>query len=80
MTKLTCISPIDGSVFAERDVDSRSDVDARLAAAREAQKAWAERPVSERTAIVDKAINALEAMNDEITIESAHMTGRPVRY
>ena len=80
MTKLTCISPIDGSVFAERDVDSRSDVDARLAAAREAQKAWAERPVSERTAIVDKAINALEAMNDEITIEIAHMMGRPVRY
>lgn len=80
MTKLTCISPIDGSVFAERDVDSRADVDARLAAAREAQKAWAERPVSERTAIVDKAINALEAMNDEITIEIAHMMGRPVRY
>lgn len=80
MTKLTCISPIDGSVFAERDVDSRADVDERLVSAREAQKAWAERPVSERTAIVDKAINALEAVNDEITIEIAHMMGRPVRY
>ena len=80
MTKLTCISPIDGSVFAERELDSRAHIDSELVAARSAQKQWAVRPVSERTAIVEKAINALEAMNDEIVTELAHMMGRPVRY
>ena len=27
-----------------------------------------------------KAIDALEAMNDEVVVEIAHMMGRPVRY
>ena len=80
MPKLTCISPIDGGVFAERELDNRTQIDDDLATARIAQKQWAERPVSERIAIVEKAINALEAMNDEIVIELAHMMGRPVRY
>ncbi len=80
MTKLTCISPIDGSVFAERELDTRAEIDVHLAAAQKAQKIWAKRPISERVAIVDEAINALEAMNDEIVIELAHMMGRPVRY
>ena len=66
MTKLTCISPIDGSVFAERELDSRAHIDSELVAARSAQKEWAERPVLERVAIVEKAIDALEAMNGEI--------------
>jgi acyl-CoA reductase-like NAD-dependent aldehyde dehydrogenase len=80
MTKITCISPIDGSVFAEREVDSLDDIKARLERARSARKAWADRPLEERTAIVEKAINALEAMNDEIVVELAHQMGRPVRY
>ncbi|MCF6321404.1 MAG: aldehyde dehydrogenase family protein, partial [Rhizobiaceae bacterium] len=80
MTKLKCISPIDGSIYAERELDTRAEIDTRLAAALTAQKQWAKRPVGERVAIVDKAINALEVMNDEIVIELAHMMGRPVRY
>lgn len=80
MSKLTCISPIDGSVLVERDVETRAGVDNRIAAARFAQKEWRKRPVFERTSIVDKAIAALEAMNDEITVEIAKMMGRPTRY
>ncbi len=80
MTKMKCISPIDGTVYAEREFDVRAQIDERLNAAKTAQKDWAVRPVSERVAIVKKAINALEAMNDEIVLELAHMMGRPVRY
>jgi acyl-CoA reductase-like NAD-dependent aldehyde dehydrogenase len=80
MPKLTCISPIDGSVFAERELDTRADIDRYLEISRKAQKEWANRPVSERVKIVEKAINILESMNDEIVIELAHMMGRPVRY
>ena len=80
MTKITCISPIDGSVFAERDVDGLDNIKAGLQRARSAQKAWADRQLEERIAIVEKAVNALEAMNDEIVVELAHQMGRPVRY
>jgi acyl-CoA reductase-like NAD-dependent aldehyde dehydrogenase len=80
MTKLTCISPIDGSIFAERELDSRAKIDEYLTAAGIAQKVWAVRPVSERIEIVKNAIGALEAMNDEIVVEIAQMMGRPVRY
>ncbi len=80
MSNLTCVSPVDGSVYAERELDNRADLDARIAAANVAQKIWAKRPISQRVAIVEKAINALEAMNDEIVSELAHMMGRPIRY
>ncbi|MCP4073572.1 MAG: aldehyde dehydrogenase family protein [Hyphomicrobiales bacterium] len=80
MTKLTCISPIDGTVFAQHEMDARTKIDERLSLARDAQKLWAARPVSERVEIVEKAITALEAKNDEIVIEIARMMGRPVRY
>nr|WP_306264743.1 aldehyde dehydrogenase family protein [Pararhizobium sp. IMCC3301] len=80
MTTLTCTSPIDGSVFATRDTHSFADVQQMLDTARQAQALWSQRSVSERSAIVLKAIDALAAVNDEITLEIAHMMGRPVRY
>ncbi len=80
MTKITCISPIDGSVVAERDVDSPDGIAAALERAGKAQKAWANRPLDERIGLVEKAVNALEAMNDEIVPELARQMGRPVRY
>lgn len=80
MAKLTCTSPIDGQVLAQRDIHTRAEIDARLRVARAAQKQWAARPLAERTAIIDTAILALEADNDAIVIEIAQMMGRPVRY
>lgn len=80
MATLTCTSPVDGSVFATRDTHTADDVNALLAKARTAQKEWAKRSISERSAIVLKMLDALEAKNDEITVEIAHMMGRPVRY
>ena len=80
MPKLTCVSPIDGSVYAERETDTSAAVEATLAQARKAQKDWAQRTVSERVALVAEGIEALAAMNDEIVVELAHQMGRPVRY
>jgi len=80
MSELTCISPIDGTVLVRRDTEDAAALAPRLAAARAAQKDWAARPLAERVAIVDRAIAALEAMNDEIVPELARMMGRPVRY
>lgn len=81
MTKtLSCISPIDGSVYAEREVQSLDEARQSVARARAAQKAWAARPLAERIALVQAAVQAVGAMNDEIVPELAHMMGRPVRY
>lgn len=80
MSKLTCISPIDGSVYAEREIQSADEIKNIVAKARVAQKAWAATDMKQRIKIVEEAIHALEAMNDEIVVELAHLMGRPVRY
>ncbi len=77
---LTCISPIDGSVYATRDTLSRDDAFAAAARARAAQPAWAARPLQERIDLVLAGVAAVGAMNDEVVPELAHMMGRPVRY
>ncbi len=77
---LKCISPIDGSVFAERDVLSLQAAQAEVVRLRAAQSVWAARPLAERVELVMAGVAAVGAMNDEIVPELAHMMGRPVRY
>jgi acyl-CoA reductase-like NAD-dependent aldehyde dehydrogenase len=77
---LKCVSPIDGSVFAEREVLSREAAFDVAARARAAQAAWAARPLAERVELVMAGVAAVGAMNDDIVPELAHMMGRPVRY
>ena len=78
--KLQCISPIDGSVFAEREVLSHAAARQAAERARAAQPEWAARPLQERIDLVMAGIAAVGEMNDEVVPELAHMMGRPVRY
>ncbi len=80
MTTIKCISPIDGSVYAEREALPLAAAKATVAKARLAQKAWKKRPLEERIAQVRAGVAELGKMNDEIVLELAHMMGRPVRY
>ena len=77
---LKCISPIDGSVFAERTALDRDAAVAAAGRARAAQADWAARPLQERINLVMAGVAAVGAMNDEIVPELARMMGRPVRY
>lgn len=77
---IRCISPIDGSVYAERAPLSAQDATAAVARAGVAQADWAARPLAERIALVQKAVAKVGEMNDEIVPELAHQMGRPVRY
>ncbi|WP_333683149.1 aldehyde dehydrogenase family protein [Pontibaca methylaminivorans] len=79
-TTLTCISPIDGSVVAEREAISLDEARKAVERARKAQPAWAARPINERIELVTAAVAAVGAMNDEVVPELARMMGRPVRY
>ncbi|MGO7413134.1 aldehyde dehydrogenase family protein [Rhizobium ruizarguesonis] len=80
MAMIQCISPVDGSVFAERaalSLDAAKDVVAR---ARKAQKAWAKRPLEERVQLVLKGAARLNEMSDVVVPELAWQMGRPVKY
>lgn len=80
MTTLKLISPVDGSVYLERESASLEEAQSAIAAARAAQKAWARRPVAERVAIVQCFVAKLLAMKDDMVPEIAWQMGRPVRY
>ncbi|UWR00830.1 aldehyde dehydrogenase family protein [Rhodobacteraceae bacterium S2214] len=77
---IRCISPIDGSVYAERPTLSANEASAAVARAKAAQSDWAARPLEERIALVQAGVANVGAMNDEIVPELAHQMGRPVRY
>ncbi len=80
MSDIVCISPIDGTIAAKRSTASAHEVEAAVSRARAAQRAWARVAISERCAIVMKAIAAMAAMNGDIVPELARQMGRPVRY
>jgi acyl-CoA reductase-like NAD-dependent aldehyde dehydrogenase len=80
MTMIQCISPIDGSVYAERPAMSLEAATEAVGRARKAQKAWARRPLEDRVQLVLKGVARLNEMSDEVVPELAHMMGRPIRY
>ncbi|MCY0092570.1 aldehyde dehydrogenase family protein [Hoeflea ulvae] len=80
MSSLKLISPVDGSVYAERPVMGVDDAAAAVARSRKAQKDWARRPLEERIALVRAGVARLNEMSDEVVPELAWMMGRPVRY
>ena len=77
---LKLISPIDGSVYAERPVAGDADIEAALSSARGALPEWKPVPVAERARYMLAFLDALLAMNDDVTVELAWQMGRPVRY
>ena len=80
MSKLQCISPIDGSVYVERHLASNPEIQAALAKAELAQQAWKTTPLAERIAIGRKAIAAFAAKETQLAEELCWMMGRPIRY
>ena len=77
---IKCISPIDGSIYAERPILSRSEADAAVTHAKIAQRKWNMRPIEERIQLVKAGVAAIGAMNEEIVPEIAWQMGRPIRY
>ncbi|MBS0123289.1 aldehyde dehydrogenase family protein [Thetidibacter halocola] len=79
-TMIQCISPVDGSLYAERPALTPEAADAAVARARAAQTAWAARPLDERRALVLKGIEMLGGMKDRVVEELAWQMGRPTRF
>ena len=80
MATTKCISPIDGSLYAERECLSMDAARDAVARARRAQAAWAARPLQERIDLVMGAMAEIERTQERMVTELAHQMGRPVRY
>ena len=74
------ISPIDGSVYVQRDYANQEQVDNCLEAAHKAQKDWKALPLSQRKALCNDAVQAFVANKEAIAKELCWQMGRPIRY
>jgi acyl-CoA reductase-like NAD-dependent aldehyde dehydrogenase len=80
MKPIQLISPVDGSVFAERTPLAPDAAQALVAKAKSAQKGWAARPLADRIARVKAGVAKLNTMKDMVVEELAWQMGRPTRY
>ncbi len=74
------ISPVDGSLFAERQLACATDIDAQLDRAREGFARWRRTSLDDRIELVERAMSWLEAHTDELAPEISWQMGRPIRY
>ncbi|MBX2872627.1 MAG: aldehyde dehydrogenase family protein [Saprospiraceae bacterium] len=79
-TKITTISPIDGSVYVERELASGPMIEQALDKAEQARKIWRSTSLSERIELLNKALGYLVDQADEIGQELTYQMGRPIRY
>ena len=79
MTQKT-ISPVDGSVYVERDYASEQEINKALENAKNAQKDWRKLPLDEKAKLSKKAIEHLIANAQDIGEELSWQMGRPIKY
>ncbi len=80
MTTHSIISPVDGSVIAERELASDSLTESVLERAHEAQTVWQNTSIAERARLCEAMVQHLEKNAADIATEISWQMGRPVRY
>ncbi len=73
------INPATGAVVAELALATPVDVDVAVASARAALSGWSTATPAERSAVLFKLAELVEAHADEIIAEEVSQTGKPVR-
>jgi acyl-CoA reductase-like NAD-dependent aldehyde dehydrogenase len=74
------VSPVDGSVYAERRIAGAAEVESALRRAGEAGKLWRQRKLDARIGICLRFVEAMEGQAAAIGEELAWQMGRPVKY
>ncbi|NQU59419.1 MAG: aldehyde dehydrogenase family protein [Rhodospirillales bacterium] len=77
---LRTITPVDGSLYGERDYADEKMIAGALSTAKKAQAEWSKTPVSERAKICQKAVDAFVAEKQGIATEISWQMGRPIAY
>jgi acyl-CoA reductase-like NAD-dependent aldehyde dehydrogenase len=76
--KQRTITPVDGSVYAERELASAEMVETALAQSVRGQRSWKETPIGERVAIVRRMVDWCVARAEALGAELSWQMGRPV--
>ena len=74
------LSPIDNSIYVERQLATHAQIDAALDRARKAQREWRAASIEQRAAILNRFCDVFESKRDEIALELTWQMGRPIRY
>ncbi|MGD8861983.1 MAG: aldehyde dehydrogenase family protein [Myxococcales bacterium] len=74
------ISPLDGSVYVERELATGAQIDVALAAAVAAQREWKRVPVAERARLCLSLVEQLEHRGEAIAEEITWQMGRPIAH
>ncbi len=72
------ISPVDGSVFVERDLASPTEIDQTLASAETARPGWKATSLERRARMLGDAVDAFVRAKDDIATEITWQMGRPL--
>lgn len=80
MNLFQVISPIDNSIYLERQMADAKRIEEVLSSATNAQKKWKETSISDRAEICLKAVEYFVKNADEIGDELTWQMGRPIRY
>ena len=73
----TILSPVNGDLIATVSDATPKDIDAAVAAARDARSAWARQTPAARSAVLHKLADALEARTDELCALESQNCGKP---
>jgi acyl-CoA reductase-like NAD-dependent aldehyde dehydrogenase len=74
------VSPVDGSIVAEREIAGPGAIDELLARAVAAQRAWRATPLAERVAVVERLVPWMVERADAIGADLSRQMGRPVAH
>ena len=77
---LKTISPVDGRIYVERELETAAGIDRALDAACAAQLAWARTPLAARCEILKLAVDGFVAKANDIAAEITWQMGRPIRH
>ena len=79
-SKQQTISPIDNSIYVERELVSNEEMKAILDKAVTAQKSWRKLSIAERANYCTRAVDAFVQNQEAIGEEITRQMGRPIRY
>ncbi len=80
MSKFQIISPVDGSIYAERTYATSEEIETAITTATNGQRQWKNTSIEKRKAICTRAVQYFQDHVKDIALEITMMMGRPIRY
>jgi acyl-CoA reductase-like NAD-dependent aldehyde dehydrogenase len=77
---LKTTSPVDGSIYVERALASKTEIEQAITLSRAAQQEWQSWSIEQRADVCEKAIRYFEENAQQIATEISWQMGRPIAY